>query len=89
MKRLILRLPSELSKRAVAAARKHRVSLPDYVLLALESQLKAEEEGAAARPEPVEDDEETLRRRASHLRAPAPRSRREREPRRAKPPNRR
>lgn len=90
MKRLLLRIPSELSKRAVAAARRHHVSLAEYVYLALEAQVHADEEGGSGQVEAPSGSEEELHRRASQLREPPPaRTRREREPRRAKPHSRR
>jgi hypothetical protein len=89
MKRLLLRIPSDLSKRAVAAARRHHISLAEYVLLALEAQAKADEHGDGDQVDPLTGSEKELRKHASQLRPPAPKNRREKEPRRAKPHNRR
>jgi len=89
MKRLVLRLPTDLAKRAVAAARRHHVSLVEYLLLALEGQVKADEDGHGESVTPIEGSEKELRKKASRLRSAPPRNRRENEPRRAKPHNRR
>jgi len=87
VKRLTLRLPPDLSKRAVVLARKHKVSLSEYLLLSLETCIEAEE-GGKDLPLAAEI-RSSLRKRLAALRPEEVDKARDHEPRRAKRPNRR